>query len=136
MSEAFTDSQLQTSLEGDEMGDIKARKSNLMQLNLREKGQIYMAYMPFIKNGGLFIPTTRNFKIGEEVFMLMRLLEDPERLPITAKVVWSTPENVESRKPRGFGFQFSDDDPSRVAKNKIENILAEALTSEKVTFTL
>lgn len=137
MSEAFSDSQLHTALDGDEMGEnkVSSRKPNILQLNLKEKGHIYGAYMPFIKNGGLFLPTSRHFNVGDEVFILMRLLEDPERLPINAKVVWKTPEGAD-RRPTGYGFQFDDTDQGSYAKNKIEKILAESINSDKLTYTI
>ena len=41
---------------------------------IKDKAALYVAYMPFIKNGGLFIPTNKSFKVGDEVFMLLSLL--------------------------------------------------------------
>jgi len=43
--------------------------------------------MPFIKNGGLFIPTTKRYRIGDELFLLLRLMDESEPIPIVGKVV-------------------------------------------------
>jgi type IV pilus assembly protein PilZ len=42
----------------------------ILTLNIKDKSALYVSYMPFIKNGGLFIPTTRDSKLGDEVFLL------------------------------------------------------------------
>lgn len=116
-------------------GGKSARKSNILSLNLKDKSLIYSAYMPFIKNGGLFIPTSRTFNVGDEVFILVRLLDEVERLPITAKVVWVTPDQSENRKPKGVGFQFDQADKG-FAKNQIEQLLGSNINGENATFTL
>ena len=45
-------------------------KPGLLTLTIKDKSALYLAYMPFIKNGGLFIPTNSSYKLGDEVFML------------------------------------------------------------------
>ncbi|MGD0961458.1 MAG: pilus assembly protein PilZ, partial [Methylomonas sp.] len=57
-------------------------RQGILSLTIKEKSALYSAYMPFVKNGGLFIPTKRDYEIGEEVFLLLSLLEETERLPI------------------------------------------------------
>jgi type IV pilus assembly protein PilZ len=32
-------------------------KPGLLTLTIKDKSALYLAYMPFVKNGGLFIPT-------------------------------------------------------------------------------
>ena len=46
----------------------------------RDKSALYASYMPFVRNGGLFIPTSKAYKLGDEVFMLLTLMEDKEKL--------------------------------------------------------
>jgi type IV pilus assembly protein PilZ len=47
--------------------------------------------MPFVRNGGLFIPTAKSYKLGDEVFMLLNLMDEPEKIPVAGKVVCITP---------------------------------------------
>lgn len=110
-------------------------KPGVLSLAIKEKAALYAAYMPYIKGGGLFIPTSKTFKMGEEVFMLLSLIEDPVKLKVVGKVVWVSPTKVNGR-PQGIGVQFNEKDGGTEVKNKIETILAGALKSSRPTHTL
>ena len=110
-------------------------KPGVLSLAIKEKSALYAAYMPYIKGGGLFIPTNKAFKIGEEVFMLLSLIDDPVKLKVVGKVVWVTPTS-QSGRPQGIGVQFSDKDGGIEVKNKIESILGGALKSVRATNTM
>lgn len=110
-------------------------KPGVLSLAIREKAALFAAYMPFVKGGGLFIPTIRPFKMGEEVFMLLTLLDDPQKLKIVGKVIWITPHAL-NNKPQGIGIQFSDRDGGIEAKKRIEQILGAALKSSRPTHTI
>jgi type IV pilus assembly protein PilZ len=114
---------------------LQAPKPSVLSLAIKEKAALYAAYMPFIKGGGLFIPTNKSFKIGEEVFMLLSLINDPEKLKVVGHVVWLS-TTAQANKPQGIGVQFSDKDGGLEAKNKIENILGQALKSSRPTHTM
>jgi len=49
-----------------------------ISLNIKEKSILYAAYMPFVKGGGIFIPTARSYKLGDEIFMLISLMDDQQ----------------------------------------------------------
>jgi type IV pilus assembly protein PilZ len=91
--------------------------------------------MAFIKNGGLFIPTAKTYKIGDEVFMLLTLMDSKEKLPVAGRVVWITPVGAQGNKTAGLGVQFSDLDKG-ATKGKIEKQLAGALSSDRPTHTM
>jgi type IV pilus assembly protein PilZ len=110
-------------------------KPGVLSLAIKEKAALYAAYMPFIKGGGLFIPTNKSFKIGDEVFMLLSLLEDPLKLKVVGHVIWLTPVTQGSR-PQGIGVQFSEKDGGQEARNKIEALLGGALKSTRATHTM
>lgn len=120
--------------------DNKAKESGgakpgVLSLAIKEKAALYAAYMPYIKGGGLFIPTSKTFKMGEEVFMLLSLIDDPVKLKVVGKVVWISPTKVNGR-PQGIGVQFNEQDGGAEVKNKIETILAGALKSGRSTHTI
>ena len=106
-----------------------------LSLAIKEKVALYAAYMPYVKGGGLFIPTNKPFKIGEEVFMLLSLIDDPMKLKVVGHVVWVTPA-AQAGRPQGVGVQFSDRDGGIEAKNKIEGLLGSALKSSRATHTM
>lgn len=109
-------------------------KSGILSLTIKDKSVLYAAYMPFIEGGGLFIPTNKSYAMGEEVFMLLKLMDEPEKIPVAGKVVWITPKGAQGNKASGIGIQFTGEDS--IAKDKIENHLAGALQSDRLTHTL
>lgn len=113
----------------------RAQRQGILSLTIRDKSALYAAYMPFIKNGGLFIPTEKPYKLGDEVFMLLTLMDSEGKLPIAGKVVWITPRGAQGNKATGIGVQFSELDKG-ATKNKIETQLAGALESERPTHTM
>lgn len=107
----------------------------ILSLAIKDKGSLYAAYIPFINNGGLFIPTTKSYKLGDEVFMLLSLMDDTERLPVAGNVVWITPPNAQGNRTAGVGVQFSKQDNGQT-RNKIETLLAGALQADRPTHTM
>lgn len=112
-----------------------APKPGVLSLAIKEKSALYAAYMPFLNGGGLFIPTNRSYKLGDEVFMLLQLPEDPAKLKVVGHVAWITPVTQGSR-PQGIGVKFSEKDGGIEARNKIEGMLAGALKSSRPTHTM
>ena len=62
-------------------------RPTVLSLNINSKSALYAAFMPFLRHGGIFVPTTRNYALGDEVFMLLSLMDDPAKLPIAGTVV-------------------------------------------------
>ncbi len=110
-------------------------RGGILSLTIRDKNALYAAYMPFVQNGGLFIPTNKNYQLGDDVFILLNLMEEPERIPVAGKVIWVTPRNSEGYRSTGIGVQFSDKD-NGTTRNRIENYLAGVLESERPTHTM
>ena len=110
-------------------------RQGILSLTIKDKNALYAAYMPFVRNGGLFIPTSKKYRLGDEVFMLLSLLDESERIPVAGKIIWITPVGSEGNRAAGIGVQFSDQDGG-TARNKIENYLAGALKSDKPTHTM
>ena len=65
----------------------QSSKPGLLTLTIRDKSALYLAYMPFVRNGGLFIPTNNGYRLGDEVFMLLNVLGGDEKLPVAGKVI-------------------------------------------------
>ena len=114
---------------------MAAPKPGILSLAIRDKSALYASYMPFVKNGGLFIPTNKTYKLGDEVFMLLTLMEEKEKMPIAGRIVWLTPKGAQGNRTAGIGVQFSELDKGQT-KKKIENHLAAALKSERQTHTM
>ena len=113
-----------------------AARQSVIQLVFREKGALYAAYMPLFAEGGLFVPTTREYKLGEDIYLLLSLPEDPQRYPVAGKVGWITPANASGGRTQGVGVKFPTDEKTRALKQKIEDALGTMLQSAKPTQTI
>ncbi len=111
-------------------------RPGVLSLSIKEKSALFAAYMPFVKGGGLFIPTTKSYKMGEEVFMLLTLMEDPVKLPVSGKVVWVTPTGAHGSRTQGVGVQFAFNESGKAAQHKIEGLLGGSLKSVRPTHTM
>jgi len=110
-----------------------AAGGGMLNITVKDKAQLYAAYMPFVKNGGLFIGTQRDFTLGDNVFVLLTLWQNPEKIPIAGKVIWITPRGAQNNRSPGIGVQFLDEGN---AQKKIESQLVGTLTSDRITFTM
>ncbi|HEB54912.1 MAG TPA: pilus assembly protein PilZ [Gammaproteobacteria bacterium] len=116
-------------------GPHSGGRQGILSLTIKDKSALYAAYMPFVKNGGLFIPTNKTYNLGDEVFMLLTLMDDKEKLPVAGKIIWITPRGAQGNRAAGIGVQFSEQDGG-TARNKIETYLAGALKSDRQTHTM
>jgi type IV pilus assembly protein PilZ len=112
----------------------KPVKHGILSLTIKDSAVLHAAFMPFLKNGGLFIPTVNSYELGNEVFMLLKLMDEGERIPVAGTVVWITPPLAQGNRATGIGIHFKDAE-GRVRK-KIENMLAGQANLEKPTHTL
>ena len=113
-----------------------ASRPGVLSLNIKEKAALYASYMPFIKGGGIFIPTNKIYSLGDEVFMLLALLDDPARIAVSGNVVWVTPPGAHNNHQQGIGVQFSANEAGSMARVKIENLLGGYLQSGRTTHTM
>ena len=116
------------------MGAGTGARSGILTLTIKDKAVLYAAYMPFVKNGGLFIPTQKPYKLGDEVFLLLNLMDEPEKIPVAGTICWVTPRGAQGNRAAGVGVQFNGEDDT--ARGKIEAYLAGALTSDRPTHTM
>ncbi len=111
-------------------------RPGVLSLTIKERSALHAAYMPFVKGGGLFIPTTRPYQMGDQVFMLLSLMDDPGKLSLSGRVVWITPAGAQGNRQQGIGVQFDDNSVGAEARTKIEGILGNAIKSARNTHTL
>ena len=57
-------------------------RNGILSLTIKDKAVLYSAYMPFLQNGGLFVPTNKAYALGDEVFMLLTLMDEAEKMPL------------------------------------------------------
>jgi type IV pilus assembly protein PilZ len=110
-------------------------RPGVLSLNIKERAALYAAYMPQIRGGGLFIPTNKPYRLGDEIYMLLTLMDDPLKIPVAGHVVWITPAGAQGNRTQGIGVKFSDDESGAAARTKIETLLGGTLQSNRPTHT-
>ncbi|MEW5769741.1 MAG: PilZ domain-containing protein [Pseudomonadota bacterium] len=111
-------------------------RAGMLSLSIKERSALFAAYMPYLRTGGLFIPTNRPYQMGDQVYMLITLMDDPTRMPVSGKVVWITPAGSQGNRQQGIGVQFDDTEGSAGVRGKIEGILGNAMKSTRQTHTM
>ena len=111
-------------------------RPTVLSLAIKEKAALYAAYMPFLSNGGVFVPTQKPYKLGDEIYLILGLMDDPNKYPIAGTVAWITPPAANNNKAQGIGVHFPNDESGQRAKLRIEEILGAALRSSRATHTI
>lgn len=106
----------------------------IISLAIKDTAVLYAAYMSFVESGGIFVPTPKHYKIGDEVFVLLTLMDEPEKIPCAGKVVWITPQRAQGNRAAGIGVQFTGKGVD--LRNKIESYLAGSMSSGRQTHTM
>lgn len=115
------------------MSSKPSKSGSIVRLEYSDKNVLYSAFMPFVKNGGLFISSNKHFELGDEVFLVLTLFDNVEEIPVPAKVVWITPIGAQSNRKPGIGVQFLDEGNARL---RIETLLAGMLNLDHHTDTM
>jgi len=130
MAELPTDTEINNNV-----GNRVSRPS-VLSLPIKEKSALYAAYMPFLTNGGIFVPTVKPYKIGDEIYLILTLMDDTTKYPIAGKIAWITPAHANNNKAQGIGVHFSADESGMRVKHRIEELLGAAAGSARATHTL
>lgn len=117
-------------------GEPVVARPSVVQLAIKEKAALYAAYIPLFAEGGVFIPTARDYQLGADVYVLLTLPDDTQRYPVAGKVAWITPARASGNRTQGVGVRFPKDEKSRALKLKIEEILGAHLASDRPTQTI
>ncbi len=111
-------------------------KHKTLSIIIRDRAVLFAAYMPFLKSGGLFIPTKKMFSMAESCTLIITLLSDSDKFTVNGKVVWITPPGSPNNKAGGIGVEFSEDIQGESLKRRIEEILGPLLRSTNATHTM
>lgn len=111
-------------------------RPSVLSLAIKEKAALYAAYMPFLQNGGVFVPTPKPYKLGDQIYLILALMDEPNKYPIAGTVAWITPNGANNNKAQGIGVHFPADESGLRLKQRIEEVLGAALRSSRATHTL
>ena len=116
--------------------DPALSRPGVFSLVIRSKAALYAAWIPLLRGGGIFVPSNRDYRLGEDVLVLLSLLDDGSKIPIHGHVAWVNPAHAAGSRPQGIGIQFPDNETCRELKKRVEGLLAGALQSARPTHTL
>ena len=116
-------------------GALNTARPSVIQLAIKEKAALYAAYIPAFSEGGIFVHSAREHRLGDEIYVLLTLLDDPQRYPVAGKVAWITPTRASGNRTQGVGIRFPKDEKSEQLKAKIELLLGASLSSDRPTQT-
>ena len=105
-----------------------------LSLGFSDVKELYRSYMPFLKNGGLFVRTSRQYKMGQSLALNVTLPDALETIVVSGKVAWITPHGSQSSSPAGIGVGFIDDKAQ--LGTRIEKLLGGLQNSAEATYTI
>ncbi len=111
-------------------------RPTVLQLRMDTPLDLYQAYISVFSEGGLFVQTHRDYQMGDELYGLLTLPQDPKRHPFIGHVAWITPANSPTGRPQGVGLRFSADARGAILKNTIETALGPLLGSKRTNDTV
>jgi len=111
-------------------------RPSVMQLNIKDLPSLYNVYIPVFTDGGIFLQTSRSYALGDELYVLLTLPNDPQRHAIAGLVAWVTPPGQPAGRVQGVGIRFPSDQRAAAVKVKIETLLGDLLTSGRPTHTI
>lgn len=100
------------------------RPPGFLSLKLKDRRALQSVYLPFLRDGGLFVPSLREFQLGEQVLILLRLPEQNESLPVAGRVAWIVPAHAARGGKPGIGVQLSRLDGGAL-RSRIETLIAD-----------
>jgi len=109
--------------------------NEVLYLEIKDKYELYQLYMPYIKEGALFVGTEKLYYLGDNVSLTIKLINDAETYLIQGKVIWITPPCAQGGRAAGIGLQFIGS-KGQEARHKIETYLAGMHHSDQPTHTL
>lgn len=113
---------------------IGAARQGIVSLTLKDSAELHRHYMPFAEGGGLFVPTSKRYRLGDEVFLLVTL--EGEKMPVPGRVCWVTPPGVQGSRRAGIGIAFSKNSDGAAARTKCETLLAAFGKADQPTLTM
>lgn len=87
-------------------------------------------YMPFITNGGLFIPGSRDIAAGSRVVVQLSVPDLPPVM-FSSDVIWLSPPGMPGNKPPGFAVQLPGSASN--LRQKLDN-MADMLNNPPVAY--
>lgn len=90
--------------------------------------------MPFLKDGGIFVRTSKPYELGQDIELEVQLPDSLEESLVKGTVCWLTPIGAQNGTPPGVGISFVEDKEN--VRSQIEKSIARYLNSSDPTLTM
>lgn len=110
-------------------------RGGIITCHIEDITTLYLSYLSFVDNGAIFVPSSHEQQLGDEVFIAVTLPHSSERLPMNGKVIWVN-NKANANRPAGFAVQIGNDAAGQRIKNEVERLLAGKLNSQQSTYTM
>lgn len=98
---------------------------NVIKLNYNDKNELANSYVKYFCNGGIFIRSNHEYDFGQELFLLISILNEDILLAVSGTVCWYSPKDIELGAYYQVGVQFNNDKVGNFARETIENLLTK-----------
>lgn len=95
-----------------------------LSLVLSDRDELHNHYLPMLRGGGLFVPTSCELDFGAEVLVQVELLSEKQKAVVPGQVVWITPVGAQRSLMKGVGVQITGANKSRI-QQYFENLIAD-----------
>lgn len=105
---------------------------SMVSVSIVDPQILQRCYLPFFRNGGLFIPGSQPYQLRQRLFLVLKLPAadssngNTTTHALTATVAWVTPAQAQGGRGMGVGLHF-DGEPAGGVKTSIESLLAALL---------
>lgn len=112
-------------------------RPSVFQVHLKDTNELHTAYISLFADGGVFIPTQRDFRLGDDVYLLLTMPGETRGTPLVCTVGWVTPAGSVGHRSQGIGARFpANDDTATQLKARIEQRLSPLMQTDRSTQTL
>lgn len=116
--------------------EFSPQRPSVLQLVVPDEASLRAAYIPLFRHGGIFVPTLREYRLGDEVYVLITLPGEEQRYPVLGSVAWVTPARALGGRAQGVGVHFPGDEKSAQLRSRIEELLGAPSSVERTTQTI
>jgi type IV pilus assembly protein PilZ len=94
-----------------------------------------VSYVPLLKNGGIFVPTSHPYQLGDHLYLMLTLPYDTERYSLSCTVIWVNPVGVSGGAAPGVGLHLSEEPEAQAVHQKILGLLSRIEKAPPYTHT-
>ncbi len=106
----------------------------MLSVQITTQDALYAAYLAFVPDGGIFIPTATDYQLSITLPLRLCLPEKTSWWTTSAQIIWITPATAPDQIA-GIGVQFTGRNAAQI-RQQIELCLADRLNSDQPTYTL